>query len=178
MLGQSTILQEGNMGAEDWIGIAGIIATISIAVAGFVINERRERLQRMRQPHIQFRLDCNFYGPEGDAYIAEVLLIASNQGRILQKFKKITLRIRGIENNQPLAHWEDHEPRLKFPAKIVEDVPIIPPRYNYFFVEPGVEQKFTYITKIPASVKYILVYAEFFYDPTTPQSTERVFQVK
>ena len=72
----------------------------------------------------------------------------------------------------------DHEPRLEFPKTLIDNVPIIPDTLNFFFIEPGVEQIFTYITRLPSSIKYILATASFWYDPYTPHTTERVFQIK
>jgi len=137
-----------------------------------------ERQRRTYSPHIEFEIHSNFYGPEGDGYIAELLLVADNKGLIQQKFKDIRLRVRGIESEGALSYWQGHEPRLEFPLKLIDDVSILPQGYNYFFVEPGIEQVFTYVTKIPASVKYILVYTEFAYDQFTPHTTERVFAVR
>jgi hypothetical protein len=36
---------------------------------------------------------------------------------------------------------------------------------------------FTYVTRIPVAVKYILAHAEFAYDQFTPHTAERVFAV-
>ncbi len=82
------------------------------------------------------------------------------------------------EERKKRTYWQGNEPRLAFPVKLVDNVSILPKDYNFFFVEPGVEQAFTYVTKIPASTKYILAHAEFEYDQFTPHTTERVFPVK
>jgi hypothetical protein len=135
-----------------------------------------EEKRRSYSPHIEFELKCNFYGPEKDDFIAEFLLIVRNKGIVQQKFKDIRFRVRGIEGE--LSYWQGNEPRLAFPIKIVDNVSILPKNYNFFFIEAGIEQVFTYITKIPSSTKYISAYAEFNYDKFTPHTTEKVFSVK
>ncbi len=55
---------------------------------------------------------------------------------------------------------------------------IVHEKYSYIFVEPGVEQVITYVTKIPAEYRFILARAEFRYDRLNPHSAEEVFEVK
>jgi hypothetical protein len=268
---------------KDWIAIAAILATAIVALISLFINLRynrqsnndrvaREDLIRAQErktvPHIEFSIECNVYGPEKGNYLAEFLLIACNRGDIQHKFKKIVLRVRGIESEKPLCYWNGHEPRLNFPVSILDyvylfswdkipeidngrlmeflvqkfdidwvrtakiekiendkiiqvsneknslflihnygeteailviddgridkfkvakendklniydNVNVIPAGYNYFFVEPGVKQVLTYVTKIPSSIKYVQAFALFEYDKYNPHTTERVFQMK
>jgi hypothetical protein len=188
------------MDARDWIALASIASTLTIALVAQVLTVSRERRQQERDdrlrveeraredsirqieryhlPQIEFDIDCNFFGPEGDAYLVEVLLTVNNKGRVKQEFRDLTLRIRGIEKDKPLRHWENHSPRLEFPKALIENVPVVPDSVEAFYAEPGERHVFTYITKIPVSVKYILAYAEFSYDADTTHGTERVFVVK
>ena len=146
-------------------------------------QEQQEREDEIREqerfgvPHIEFGIDCNTYGPEGDSYLAELLLTICNRGRVQQKFRNIVLRVRGIEQGAPLSYWEDNEPRLSFPGVLVDDVSVLPKGYNYFFVEPGVQQLITYVTRIPASTRFLLAHAQCEYDQFTPHTAERVFAV-
>lgn len=127
---------------------------------------------------LEFEINANFYGPEAGAYIAEFLFVARNKGNVQQKFNDIRIRVRGIDDGQGFQFWEGNEPRLNFPRRLVKQKSILPDDYSFFFVEPGIEQVFTYITKIPINTKYLLVHAEFEYDKYTPHTTERVFEVK
>jgi hypothetical protein len=136
----------------------------------------RER-HREDEPHIELSVDCQVHGPDGDAYLFELILTAHNRGLVRQQFRSILLRIRGIERNQPLSQWRGFEPRLEFPVTLINGAEVLPPRYNFLFVEPGVTQTITYTSKIPASMKYILVHVEFRYDKATPHTAERVFQL-
>ena len=197
--------------AKDWIALASVFATLTIALVNIFVNRRREKLQQERDdrlrreqlaredslleeqrkreaerqktertyiPQIEFRIDCNFYGPEQDSYLVEVLMTVHNKGRIKQEFKDLTLRIRGIKENQKLEEWEGREPRLYFPEELVKNVPVVPENVGYFFAEPGESNVFTYVTKIPKSIKYILAYATFSYDDDSSHDAERVFAVR
>lgn len=141
-------------------------------------DEMRER-HREDSPHIQFGLDCLVHGQEADEYLIEFVLTAHNKGLVQQKFKRIVLRVRGIRRDEPLAYWKrkGYEPRVAFPEKVIEGAQIIPPQYNFIFVEPGVKQTITYVTKISASFKYIVAHVEFEYDRFTPHAAERTFRL-
>lgn len=177
------------MEIKDWITLIGILTTLIISGVTLIINFRREKVERGKKaqedlekrvytPHIEFEINANFYGPEAGAYIAEFLFVARNKGNVQQKFNDIRIRVRGIDDGQGFQFWEGNEPRLNFPRRLVKQKSILPDDYSFFFVEPGIEQVFTYITKIPINTKYLLVHAEFEYDKYTPHTTERVFEVK
>jgi len=177
------------MEAKDWIALAGILATATISVISLILSRKAHKDQLAREdlirkqerkdvPRIEFSIECNVYGPENGDFLTEFLLIIRNRGDIQHKFNRITLRVRGIENGRPLCHWEGYEPRLSFPERVLDNVNVIPKGYNYFFVEPGVVQVLTYVTKIPSSIKYVQAFALFEYDEYTPHTTERVFQMK
>src|SRR5580704_17775141 len=69
-------------------------------------------------------------------------------------FFSIRLRVRGIRCNYPLTYWKGYEPRVDFPDKLLSNdkfIEVIPKdmKWNYIFVEPGVEQEIKYLTLIP-----------------------------
>jgi hypothetical protein len=145
------------------------------------LQQRREDEQRDKRredaPHVELAINCEVLGQEGEDYAVEFMLIVYNRGLIRWTFRSILLRVRGIERNQSLVYWQGRGQRLEFPVKIVNMAEVIPKSVNYIFVEPGVQQLVTYTTKIPAQVKYIAVYVEFWYDKVTPHTSERVFRL-
>jgi hypothetical protein len=187
------------MKPELWVAIVSTLTTLTLGLAALFINVRRDRLQHERDdkvrldqqkredairelerthaPQIEFSIDCNFYGPQRNNYLVEVLLTVNNKGRVKQKFKDVTLRIRGIEENQPLEFWKKREPRLYFPHLLVPDVPVVPEGIECFFAEPGEKNTFTYVTKIPETIKFVLAYATFSYNSEDSHDAERVFCV-
>lgn len=71
------------------------------------------------------------------------------------------VRLRGIREGTPLQFWSARgNQRLAFPDKLVED-DLVPGRPgDYYFVEPGVRQIFSYPTCVPTDVKYVLLHVE------------------
>ena len=138
------------------------------------IEERTKEIERIYTPHIEFNIDCDFFGPTDGQYIANFLLAATNRGRVVHKFPSIRLRVRGIKKGESIEQWEKHPPRIKFPYKIFE-AEVVPPDWNFIYVEPGVTHRITFATAIPLEYSYLLGNAEFRYDPSTPQKIETVF---
>jgi hypothetical protein len=89
----------------------------------------------------------------------------------------VLLRIRGIAAGSALRQWKGNEPRLEFPVAIIDQAEVVPKTYNYIFVEPGVRHTVAFVTTISATIRYVLVHAEFQYAEYTPNVTERVFRL-
>lgn len=140
----------------------------------------RLRKERSHEPHVEFTIDCLFYGPQKGEYIVEVLLIIHNKGLVQHKFFDMFLQLRGIKAKGRLSYSKKDDFRLDFPLILVDEVNLLPENYNFFFVEPGISQPFTYATKIPATIKYVLTSGMFYYDRDRRlvHRIERVFPVK
>ncbi len=50
-------------------------------------------------------------------------------------------------------------------------------KLNFYFVEPHVNQRFTFTTLIPEEYKFICVHATFHYDTTTPHTVEKIIEI-
>jgi hypothetical protein len=87
------------------------------------------------------------------------------------------MRVRGIEKDREFEYWPERGQRVEFPVRIINNARVIPESLNFLFVEPGVQQTITYVTKVPAQIGYIVVYTEFWYDKVTPHTSERVFRL-
>lgn len=180
--------------------LVSILTPVTIAILGFLFKkqlqeterensdarrreeakEKREldELERRYWPHIEFDIECNFFGPNEGKYAAEFILTANNRGITKHQFNSIQLRVLGIKQETPLSFFSEkgYAHRLEFPEKILKDE-VIPKRWNYIFVEPGVKQRISYITVVSEEIKYILARAEFSYERYKPHSTEKMFCV-
>lgn len=135
----------------------------------------REGTHRQR---IEFEIDFHDLGVKNFDRIIEIGAIAENKGNVEQRFKNMRLRIRGIDNTSELVEIKDYEPRLSFPIDSKHTWEMIPEKYGYFFVRPGVKQRFPMVLKIPSTWTHILVKITFKYKGTDDvHITERAFQV-
>lgn len=191
------------MNPEDLVGLTGILATATVSIFSVLWNTRiqkrlrdehfsrediirkdyetkedeRKKIERVHSPQIEFDLSARFFGPEKDEYLLEIRLNLTNSGLVQQKLWDPKLRILGIRKGVSL-HFRAKDPyRMEFPEKVLPLRDILPREYNFFFVEPGVHQDISYVTKVSSSIGYVLVYSEFHYNPATPHTAERLFEV-
>lgn len=138
-------------------------------------EERIKEIERIYTPHIELRIDCQFFGPRQEQFLASFLLIANNRGHVVHQFPSIRLRVRGIKD-ESFQYWKGREPRAHFPHKIFE-AEVVPPDWNFIYVEPGVAHQITFNTVIPADYSYLLAHAEFHYEKYWPHNVEAIFAV-
>ena len=127
-------------------------------------------------PRIDFDVTCEFFGPQNDSRVAAFTIYAHNKGNIEQKFVRISLRLLGIRLNDTLDLREDL--RLNFPHSLAK-AEVIPEKFGYYFVRPGVNQQISFTTIIPADIRFVLARAAFKYEDSNDlHTTEKVFDIE
>jgi hypothetical protein len=139
------------------------------------LEEQKEQIERRHTPHIELRIDCQFFGPRQDHFMASFFLLATNRGNVKHEFPYIKFRLRGIKD-EPFQYWQGHEPRAYFPHLICK-AELLPPDWKFIYIEPGVAHQITFTTVIPADYSILLAHAEFEYKPNWPHTVEAVFGV-
>ncbi len=138
----------------------------------------RFRKEGTLDPRIEFDIDCKFFGPHHNYYLASTLITASNKGNIEHKFKEIIIRVRGIHHEDTFQIFKKCPPTIEFKEVIVNDINIIPSKEGYYFVRPGIKQDFSCSYRIDSNIKFISVHARFIYEKTQePHTTERIFEL-
>ncbi len=162
---------------EIWKAIFQGVQSLGIVAAGAWAIWRFGR-ERVYAPQIAFSVDVNFHGPSEGEYVAEYVLTFHNQGKTRVQVNKIELLVRGIMSGEPLEEWKERAPRLRFGHKFVDEKKVIPANYSYVFFEPGIEQDYRYISKVPEDCKFIIIRGQFFYAKGNSHSAERVVSVR
>ena len=187
------------MTSQDWLALSSVVATVVIAVLSLALSARQQARHQLREdglreehqrredelrevhredaPRLEFAIEGETFSGPGGEHMLTLVISLHNRGLVRWQLNSILLRIRGIEAGRPFNAWNGHEPRVEFPVAIVSSAEVVPPNLNFLFVEPGVSQAISYVTRIPASVEYALVHVEFRYDKYTPHTTERVFKI-
>lgn len=157
------------------------------ATAYKIMTKRHEdSLKRSFVPRAEFDLECKLFGPENGEYAAEIRIIVYNKSKALRSFSGILVRVRGINSGSLLELGARGDQfRLSFPVKIAEQSLMYNtserPADNTYTVEPGVRQIFTFPTKIPVEIKYILVFVRLTSPPERGSALdfteERMFPV-
>ncbi len=167
-----------------------LVTPFVIVLLTFYLKHIYDKKERRYALRIEFGLDAMIIGVQNGFYLLEFITTINNKSLVQKEFSAITLRIRGIKNDEAIGLWtatviddETKEPkkvktrRINFPEKILKET-IIPPKWNYIFVEPGVKQEIIYTTPIPEDIRYILATVEFHYDAKTLHTAEKMLTLQ
>lgn len=164
---------------KEWLGISIQCVQLLIILFSAVWAYFRFRKEDPLHPRIEFDVKCKFFGPQQNAYLSSFDVTAYNKGNVEHNFEEIRLKIRGIKTDEALTEFKEHAPRVEFPVEIVKGINIVPSKYKYFFVRPGVNQTFNFTTHVGANIRFILVRATFKYRSSNEvHSIEKTFEVK
>lgn len=160
-----------------WDVVFGALQFIGVVVGAFWVFTRFRR-EGPNQPRIEFTIACRFLGPVDGEYVAAFEIYANNKGYVEHRFTEIRLKVLGIKHDEKLSEWRTHEPRLYFPTTLVRGVNLVPEELEYYFVRPGVDQSFSFVTRVPAEFRFLAARATFKYRATGDiHTSERVFEV-
>jgi hypothetical protein len=90
----------------------------------------RDEIERRHDPHIEFTIACNLFGPVDGWFVAEFVITAKNVSLVRHQFREIILRARGIKQGEPPELWEGHGDRLEFKHKLFE-ANVVPQNWNF-----------------------------------------------
>ncbi|NVK20896.1 MAG: hypothetical protein HWD86_00100 [Kangiellaceae bacterium] len=138
-----------------------ITLLFGVAASIWAFNKWKKREEHF--PRINFKIDANIIGKKDNEYIVEVISTLENKGLVPLKISHFICNIRGLKESDKLLLGNSKiRGQVNFKHLIVEG-PFFPDTWDYSFVYPGVTTKYSYITKIPESMKFILIKGRFHY---------------
>jgi hypothetical protein len=172
---------------KTWLDlISGIVALVAGLIAGFWAYTKFV-LERGLLPPVQFDIECEPRGLQGEKMVLEVLLHLKNLGSSTLVATNIRVDMRYLDATDEPSLFENPEKstfgRLRFPRSLQRDllggseniaagdqtkksnhldgIPIL--RYDTF-VQPGVDQTYTFVTAVPKSTTFVRVFSSFEYE--------------
>jgi hypothetical protein len=142
-----------------------IIVSAIISTNTVIRTRRRDEAERALVPKAELDLECRFYGPEQGEFVTDLRIIIENKGHSLRSYHRIFVRLRGLKAGAKLENFSVFDSkaqsfRLKFPERLVEEELLRPVENSIYTIEPGVKQTFTFPTKIPADIQYVLFHVK------------------
>jgi hypothetical protein len=86
------------------------------------------------KPRIEFDVKCTFYDPKDGVRGAFFEVSASNKGNVEHKFRRISLKVRGVKLDQPNDRRDDG--RWNFPEPILEAAELVPEKIRLLLRSP------------------------------------------
>ncbi len=162
-----------------------VLACIQTAVvlAGGLWAYVRFFKEGTHRPRIEMDVSCTDLGLNYGFRALAFRISATNHGHIDFVFRDLRIRIRGIVREKELRIKEidtltGKTSYLEFSEGDRKSHSIIPAKFRYFFVRPGVTQHFSYVTTVPATWGIATIRVSFKY-PTTGEihTTEKAFSL-
>ena len=141
--------------------LQAILTSLSIIIGGGWILYRFV-IQQERFPNINFTTDINMIGEQGGFWIVELTTTIENKGKAQHKMSEIGFDLNALFNDDPLESEDKWGGQINFPHRLVWGS-YLPKHQKYFFVDPGTEAKYSYLTKVPKNVSYLLLHSNFVY---------------
>ncbi|MBC7774943.1 MAG: hypothetical protein H7246_05840 [Phycisphaerae bacterium] len=154
--------------------IESILKSLAIIVGGSWVYFKFIRT-RENHPKIQFDIDLRLLGRQEEKILVEIVGVIVNKGSvrhwlndficdvlILKKGDKVETGGKFI--NHQIA-FSKHNP-LKMDEKDVQEkfddrIVWIPDDWYESFIDPGVEQKYTYLTSVPNDTTFVSIFSRF-----------------
>lgn len=158
------------MHTKDYIeSIESVLTSLAILIGGGWTFWRFV-LQREVHPKIQFDIDVNFITVHDKRILFEVVLIIENKGLVRHEIDadNFTLRIRYMTKTDKIEEGDSsYNHQTNFPH--LHDITntqhrkVIPESWKNTFVDPGISQKYSYITSLPEETISFIVKSKFNY---------------
>jgi len=160
-----------------WDVTFGVLQSLAVAAAGLWAYFRFRR-EGVHNPAIEFDVEMEVFKADELRFLAQLSAIATNKGQVEHKFRRITLVVRGLRQNEEPRLLVGNEPQLDFPEVLLRFENIVPKGDAYNFVRPGVTQRFTAPALIPSHHRFVLFFAQFEYEGTGDKhDAQRVFDL-
>jgi hypothetical protein len=150
---------------EEWKNLAATaqsVATMGSFVVGGAWVYRKYIRQQERYPNIEFSADIQFIGVQAGYWIAELIATVENKGKAQHRMEEFAFDLNGIERGKAIQSDQRWGNQVDFPVPIAEGS-FLPGQFRCFFIDPGVRAKYSYITRIPVTVAFVILHCWFKY---------------
>jgi len=141
--------------------IQAIFTSLSIVIGGSWVFYRFV-LQQERYPNINFTTDINIIGEQGAYWIVELTATIDNKGKAQHKMSKIGFDLNALFDDDPVLSDEKWGGQIDFPHRLIWGS-YLPKHQAYFFVDPGTQAKYSFLTKVPLNSSYLILHSNFIY---------------
>ena len=113
-------------------------------------------------PNLQFVADINLIGIQDGEWLIELVAIVENKGKVQHKMSDFTFVLDAIYRTDKLIASENWRGQVDFSHAIARGS-FLPETMKFFFIDPGVAAKYSYITKLPQETTFAILHCNFTY---------------
>jgi len=137
------------------------VTALALIVGGIWAYRKFVR-QQEKYPHIETSADINFIGKHEDHWVIELIAWIENKGTAQHRISEFDFDLYHLLSDDVLEEEERFGGQVAFPNPTKKGS-FVPKRYGFFFVDPGIKAKYSYITKVPAGASMIIFHWWFKY---------------
>jgi hypothetical protein len=164
---------------QPWMTLVKDLMTILAILVGAAWALHKFVQRREARAKIQFDLELSVVGRADGKLIVELVAIVENKGLVRHAVSDFIFKLFYLPKGAPIR---DGDKRIKYSIlfePVIKNRPWMKDGTVYTFVDPGVVQRYRYVTHIPGDAAFALLYAEFKYPDAASDfhSAQRVFNV-
>ncbi len=157
-------------------GIEAIASSLAIAV-GSIWALYRFILRKERFPHIQSSADIVPIGYQNGYWVVELICTLTNKGVARHQMSNIEFDLSALYDDDEMQEAARHGEQLFFP-RLIKKGSFKPVAYSKFFIDSSVEAKYSYVARVPAAVRFLILHCWFQYDDQDAHhATERTIEL-
>ena len=157
-------------------GIASAATVLALAVGGFWTYNRFVK-QREKFPFIEFTVDIFPVGKQGDWWIVELIAYIENKGKVQHRIRDFDFHLVALSEREQVTISEEWGNQVDFKETVARGS-WLPKKAKFFFVDPGVKAKYSYIARVPAGRSFLNLHARFVYlDQEASHTAERTIEM-
>ena len=143
-------------------GLQSVATAISFIIGGIWVYQRYIR-QQERYPNLNFTADINVIGKQGEYWIVELIALIENKGKAQHKMERFEFDVYGVNKMDKLVDDEKFGGQVNF-SHFIKKGSFLPKKWNYFFVDPGTAAKYSFLSRIPEDISFIVLHSSFVYN--------------
>jgi hypothetical protein len=121
-------------------------------------------LQREAYAKMEFGLELHVLGRVGNDVLVNVIAVVTNRGAVRHYLHGFWFVLNALKTTDPIELGGDEiDGQVKFNLVTDKRYWIAEKPKTKYFIDPGATQRYVHVTKLPASVEFVLVYGRFQY---------------
>jgi len=136
-------------------------------------------IQREGKPKIEFNVDFKVIGIHQNEYVTEIIAELQNKGLVREKIYDFKFDLLYLSDKDNIVEGGDEILKQLLFNKRIRRQEWFPQKWKYTFADPGIVQRYTYVTHLPIDTKFVLVRSKFKYTDRKSdfQGAQKTFRI-
>lgn len=147
---------------KDYATVLQSIATVISFIIGGIWVYMKYIRQQEKYPHIEFFADINFVGKQQGFWIVELIASIENKGKVQHKINEFGFDLNALYCEDKIDVSQEWGGQVNFPHLVTKGS-FLPKRFGFFFIDPAVKAKYSYVTRVPQEVSFLILHCWFQY---------------